>query len=94
MGFQVSVLDRLNLVMLGGIAVACFAIGLFFLRFWSQGRDRFFLLFALSFFVEGGNRVVLALLPRPHEGSPAIYLIRLLAFSLILAAITMKNRRA
>jgi hypothetical protein len=38
--------------------------------------------------------VMLALLPRPHEGSPAVYLVRLLAFSLILAAITMKNRRA
>jgi len=82
----------LNHLLLGAIAMALLACGLFFLRFWRQGRDRFFLLFALSFLVEGANRVVLGLSARPSEASPGIYLVRLLAFVLILAAIIDKNR--
>jgi len=81
----------LNQLMLGAIAMGFVVAGLFFFRFWDQGRDRFFLLFALSFLAEGGNRVALALTPRPSEGSAVIYLIRLLAFLLILAAILDKN---
>jgi uncharacterized membrane protein HdeD (DUF308 family) len=85
-------MDRLNPVLLGAIAMASLVAGLFFLRFWRQGRDPFFLLFALSFFVEGVNRIVLALSPKPHEGSPAIYLVRLASFLLIIGAIIAKNR--
>jgi uncharacterized membrane protein HdeD (DUF308 family) len=87
-------MDRLNPMLLGAIAVTSSVAGLFFLRFWREGRDRFFLLFALSFFVEGGNRIVQALLPKPQEGSPAIYLVRLISFLLIIAAIIDKNRSA
>lgn len=78
-------------VLLGAIAMASLAIGLFFLRFWHETRDRFFLLFALSFFVEGLNRLALALSERPNEGRPAIYCIRLTAYALILVAIVNKN---
>lgn len=84
---------QLNEMMLGAIAALSIAIGAFFLRFWRQGRDRFFLLFALSFLIEGANRVALGLLARPGEGSPLIYLVRLLSYALILAAIAEKNRR-
>lgn len=63
---------ELSEVLLGAIAMASLAIGLFFLRFWHETRDRFFLLFALSFFVEGLNRLALALSERPNEGRPAI----------------------
>jgi hypothetical protein len=87
----VETMDRVNLTLLGAIAMASFVAALFFLRFWRQSRDPFFLLFALSFFVEGGNRVVLALSPKPHEGNPAIYLVRLASFLLIIAAIVTKN---
>jgi len=85
-------MDALNEMLLGAIAMGSLVIGLLFLRFWRDGRDRLFLLFALSFFVEGINRVALALSPRPDEGSPIFYGVRLLAFLLILAAIVDKNR--
>lgn len=78
---------------LGAIAMGSFVAGLLFLRYWRDGHDRFFLLFALSFFVEGLNRVALALSPRPNEGSPWLYGIRLVAYGLILLAILEKNRR-
>lgn len=83
----------LNLVVLGAVAMGCLVAGLFFLRFWNDGRDRFFLLFALSFFVEAAGRVALALSPRPNEGSASLYLLRLLAYGLILWAVVEKNRR-
>jgi uncharacterized membrane protein HdeD (DUF308 family) len=82
-----------SFLMLGAIAMGCFVAGLLFLRFWRDGRDRFFLLFALSFFVEGFSRVLLALSTRPNEGSPWLYGIRLAAYLLILWAIFEKNRR-
>lgn len=85
-------MDALNQTLIGSIAMASFVIGVFFLRFWQEGRDRFFLLFALSFFVEGVNRVAQALSTSPNEGDLSRYGIRLVAFALILAAIREKNR--
>jgi len=82
-----------TLLMLGAIAMGCLVAGLLFLRYWRDGRDRFFLLFALSFFVEAFSRVLLAVSARPNEGSPWLYGIRLVAYLLIFWAIYEKNRR-
>ena len=87
-------LDAINATMLGAIAMACFVSGAFFLRFWTRGRDLFFLLFACSFFVEGFNRVAQALSDSPNEGSIGRYGVRLVAFALILEAIRRKNEEA
>lgn len=75
----------------GGIAMGSMIIALFFLRFWRDTRDRFFLYFALSFAIEGGHRVYTSLSTVAHEDAPLHYLIRLLAYSLILWAIAEKN---
>jgi hypothetical protein len=85
-------LDAINEALIGAIAMATFTIGAFFLRFWKQGRDRFFLLFACSFFVEGLNRVGQAISDSPNEGAIARYGIRTISFVLILIAILDKNR--
>lgn len=77
--------------LLGVIATASFAAGLYFLKFWRSTRDSFFLLFAASFFVESLNRTSILLLAKPNEGSPRIYLVRLVSFLLILLAILRKN---
>lgn len=87
-----STMELWNRVLLGVIGMGFLVCGVFFLRFWRDGRDRFFLLFAASFFVEGVNRVLLGVSARPSEGAPAVYLVRLLAFLLILAAVFDKNR--
>jgi hypothetical protein len=84
---------RMSVMILGAVAMANLVAGLFFLRFWQQSRDRFFMLFASSFFLEAVNRAALALSPHPNDGSPIFYCVRLLAFLLILAAIADKNRR-
>jgi len=79
--------------LLGVIATASLTAGLFFLRFWKRTRDQLFLAFAAFFFVEAINRIVLLCFKHPNEGSPWIYLIRLVALVILLAAILEKNYR-
>jgi uncharacterized membrane protein HdeD (DUF308 family) len=79
-------------LLLGALAMGTLVVGIIFLRYWRDGGDRFFLYFALSFFVQAGNRIALALTASPHEGSPWHYTVRLLAYLLILVAIIDKNR--
>jgi hypothetical protein len=76
----------------GAIAAGWLVAGLFFFRFWRQTRDRFFLWFALSFWLEACNRVALGLLVGMQEDSPGIYALRVVAYGLILLAIWQKNR--
>jgi len=75
----------------GAIAMASTVIALFFLRFWRNTRDRFFMYFALSFGIEGAHRVYSALTYQDAEDSPLHYLVRLLAYGLIIWAILEKN---
>jgi len=82
----------MNEILIGAIAMASMVAGLFFLRFWRSTGDRFFLFFALSFFIEGINRAVLSPTSQGNDGAPAYYLIRLIAYGLILYAILDKNR--
>lgn len=77
--------------LLGVIAVSSLIAGVFFLKFWRATRDSFFLAFAAAFIIEGLNRCSVLFLEKPNEGSPWIYLVRLLSFLLILWAILKKN---
>jgi hypothetical protein len=81
----------LNQILSGAIAMASIVIALFFLRFWRDARDRFFLYFALSFLIEGAHRLFSTYLLASREDSPLHYLIRLVAYGLILWAILEKN---
>jgi Family of unknown function (DUF5985) len=79
--------------LLGVIVTASVTAGVIFLRFWRRTGDRLFLAFGCAFIIEGLNRTTFLLIEKPTEGSPVIYVVRLLAFSLILAAIVSKNLR-
>lgn len=79
--------------LLGVIVTTSLTAGVFFLKFWRRTRDPLFLAFAVAFIIEGLNRIGFLFVDRPNEGVPLIYTVRLLAFSLILAAIVWKNRR-
>jgi uncharacterized membrane protein HdeD (DUF308 family) len=81
----------MNLLLLGAISMASLVVGLFFLRSWTKTRDRFFLFFAASFFIEGFNRAALGLTSDPNEGRPFFYFVRFCSFLLILIAIVLKN---
>lgn len=83
----------MNQMLAGAIAVASLLAGLFFFRFWRHTRDRFFLYFALSFWIEACNRIALGLLVGADEDGVLFYSFRILAYGLILVAIWQKNRR-
>jgi hypothetical protein len=78
----------------GAVALGFLLAGLFFLRFWSRIRDPLFIWFALAFWLLGIGQTVLALAGLPLEERSSVYLIRLLAFSLIIFAVFRKNRSA
>lgn len=81
----------MNAALLGAIAMASLVAALFFLRFWRDTKDRLFLFFSISFFVEGLNRFALAMVSNPNEDQPFFYVVRFLSFLLIVAAILDKN---
>ena len=78
--------------LLGVIVTASLTAGAFFLKFWRRTRDPLFLAFGAAFIVEGLNRTSFLFLEHPDEGRPLIYVVRLVAFLLILGAIVWKNR--
>jgi hypothetical protein len=82
----------MKLFLWGASALACWAIGTFFFRFWRETRDRFFALFAVAFWVLALDWLALALFNPPSESRAYFYLVRLLAFVLIAAAVVDKNR--
>jgi len=82
----------MKLLLLGAIAMASLAVGLFFLRFWRDTGDRFFLFFAAAFGIEGMSRVAQGLSTVSEERDPFFYLVRLFSFLLIIAAVVDKNR--
>lgn len=82
----------MNEFFLGAIAVASLVAGLCFFRFWVHSRDRFFVFFALSFWIEAANRVAMMLLGNQNEDAALHYLVRVVAYGLIIAAIVDKNR--
>jgi hypothetical protein len=84
--------DIVNAVLVGAVAMAAFVAATFFLRFWRQTGDSFFLLFSLGFWFDGATRLVLALDNVSDETEPLYYSARLITFSLIIAAIVLKNR--
>lgn len=81
----------MNQLLAGAVAMGSLTIALFFIRFWRSTRDRFFLYFALSFLIEGLHRIYANFDLSASEDTPHHYLIRLLAYSLILWAIVEKN---
>jgi hypothetical protein len=79
-------------VLMGAVAMASLVATLFFLRFWRQTQDRFFLYFAAAFALDAAARVALALSHPGDEEEPFYYAARLVTFGLIIVAIIQKNR--
>lgn len=70
------------------------AVGLFFCRFWQKTRERLFALLALVFLLLSIERCVLAFVPAGHESRHFIFIVRLLAFALLIIGIVDKNRQS
>jgi Ca2+/Na+ antiporter len=78
----------------GAIMLACFVIGIFFIKFWKKTHDKLFIMFAIAFWILSIERLVLGAIGTQHELGPKVYLIRLSSFIMILFAIIQKNREA
>jgi uncharacterized membrane protein HdeD (DUF308 family) len=85
-------MDQVSAVLLGAVAMASGVAALFFLRFWRQTRDSFFLFFAAAFALDALARFVLGFAELSEETQPLIYIARLFTFCLIIIAIIRKNR--
>jgi hypothetical protein len=83
---------NVNSALMGAIAMASAVATLFFLRFFKQTRDSFFLLFAVAFGIDAASRLIMATSQIASETEPFYYLARLVTFGLILVAIVQKNR--
>jgi hypothetical protein len=73
----------------GLLTAASLVAALFFFRFWRQSRDGLFCSFAIAFVLMGANTTLSAFIA--GDEYPAIYLLRLAAFALIIFAILRKN---
>ena len=77
---------------LSGAVTMGFAIAaVFFLRFWRKTRDRFFVAFSIAFFLLALNQALAQWLGAADERVMYTYLLRVLGFVIILAAIVDKN---
>ncbi|MBX9897876.1 MAG: hypothetical protein K2Y17_08265 [Qipengyuania sp.] len=78
---------------LSGAVVMGFAVAsLLFLSYWRRTRQSLFLTFAASFFLLAVNYAWLAASDLPAEDRSPLFLVRLLAFALIIVAIVQSNR--
>ncbi len=76
----------------GATAMGSVVIGLFFFRFYGSRRDVLFFLFGAAFWLLAINNIALGLTDATAETRVSAYVVRLLAFLLIIAAIVQKNR--
>jgi hypothetical protein len=81
-----------NDFMWGALAMASWVAGLLFLRYYRDTRDRLFRTFGLAFWVLSLNWILLAVLDPPNETRHYFYVVRLIAFLLIIWAVFDKNR--
>ena len=66
--------------------------GVFFLRFWRETADRLFAIFACAMWVLASSSVIVALVHPAGEARHYLFIIRLVGFALIIAAVIDKNR--
>ena len=75
-----------------GFQAAAFLVcALFFLRFWRRAREGLFLAFAFAFLLLALQQILIVFLGLPEEERGWVYVLRLVAFLAIIAAIVRKN---
>lgn len=75
---------------LGALTISCVIAAVFFLRYWATTRDRFFLWFTAAFLVFAVNWVLIGFRVG-GENTHVVFIVRLVGFLLIIAAIVGKN---
>ena len=75
----------------GALAMGYAIAAVFFLRFWRSSREGLFLAFAAAFGLMAAAQVLALMAGLDHEWDGHVYLPRLIAFMIIIAAILLKN---
>lgn len=75
----------------GAVTMGFIVAAIFFLRFWKGTADRLFLAFAVAFGLMALNQALAQWLGAADERVGYTYLLRVLGYALILAAIVDKN---
>lgn len=75
----------------GALSLGFLAVAVFFLKFWRRTGDGLFATFAIAFGLLAVNQAAPVLLRIPSEDQGYVYLLRLAAFALIIAAVLRKN---
>jgi Family of unknown function (DUF5985) len=75
----------------GAVTMGFMVASAFFVRFWRKTADRLFLAFGAAFGLLALNQILAAVLEAGDERTPFVYVLRVLAFILILLAIVDKN---
>ena len=83
----------INDFLAGAIAMGFAIAALMFLKFWHRTREGLFLAFSGSFLLLSINHAMLSLTRVPLEERTSLYLVRLVAFLLIIGARWHQNRR-
>lgn len=83
----------LSLVTGGAIIMGYTVAAVFFAKFWRRTGDFLFLAFAAAFLLMATTPLLTTLLDVPREEQSPFYLLRLLAFLIIIVAIVWKSRR-
>ena len=82
--------------MWGVLAMASGVAALFFLRFWRATRERLFAFFSLAFVGMAAAWMGLAIINHPADEAQQeyAYIVRLVAFVILIIGIIDKNRRS
>jgi peptidoglycan/LPS O-acetylase OafA/YrhL len=78
----------------GALTMGYLVLGLCFLKFWRRTRDGLFMMFALAFWLLAASGLAVSVLSGYDSDIGWTYLLRLLAFVLIIIAIVRKNMEA
>jgi hypothetical protein len=84
----------MSLFLTGALSATSLFAGLLFLRFWRQSGDRLFAFLAIAFWALALNWTWLGVFQPVAETRHYVYVVRLVAFVLIMIGVIDKNRRA
>ena len=87
-----AVLVRFHPFIMGTTFALSVMASVLFLRFYRKTSDRLFLFFSAAFALMAFNRIAFQAADSNSEAQPELYLVRFLAFCLIIYGIVDKNR--
>lgn len=77
--------------MSGAVCAGLSVASLFFLRFWTRTRDPLFLTFSSAFLLFAAGQIATTIVDGNLEESAWVYVLRVVGFVLIIAAVLRKS---